>query len=50
MQNSNCIAQNETKKYITPEVEVVELSGSDVIVTSSAGTETPWHTEHFARW
>ena len=50
MQNSNCIAQNETKKYIKPEFEVVELTGSDVITTSAGGTETPWHTELFASW
>ena len=50
MQNLNCIAQNEMKKYFKPEFEVVELSGSDVIATSAGGTETPWHTETLGSW
>ena len=33
--------QNNTKKYLTPEIEVVQVSESDVITTSGGiGTET----------
>lgn len=37
------------KKYIDPEIEVVELEASDVI-TSSPGTETPWYEESDGIW
>ena len=37
------------KKYLNPEIEVVELSVEDVI-TSSPGTETPWYEENDGIW
>ena len=37
------------KVYITPEIEVVEVNASDVI-TTSPGTETPWHEEDDGIW
>ena len=37
------------KKYINPEIEVVELEANDVI-TSSPGTETPWYEENDGIW
>ena len=37
------------KKYVNPEIEVVELSVSDVINTSP-GTETPWYEENDGIW
>ena len=33
------------KKYMNPEIEVVELQTSDII-TTSPGTETPWYEEN----
>ena len=37
------------KKYINPEIEVIELQTSDVI-TTSPGTETPWYEENDGIW
>ena len=37
------------KKYVNPEIEVVELSVNDVI-TTSPGTETPWYEEQDGIW
>ena len=37
------------KKYLIPEVEVVEVKTSDIIVTSP-GTETPWYEESDGIW
>ena len=37
------------KKYINPEIEVVEISVNDVI-TTSPGTETPWYEENDGIW
>ena len=37
------------KKYINPEIEVVEVMTSDII-TSSPGTETPWYEENDGIW
>ena len=37
------------KKYISPEIEVVEVNTSDVI-TTSFGTETPWYEENDGIW
>ena len=37
------------KKYINPEVEVVEVKDSDII-TTSPGTETPWYEESDGIW
>ena len=37
------------KKYMNPEIEVVELSVNDVI-TTSPGTETPWYEENYGIW
>ena len=37
------------KKYINPEIEVVEVMASDII-TSSTGTETPWYEENDGIW
>ena len=37
------------KKYINPEIEVIELSVNDII-TSSPGTETPWYDESDGIW
>ena len=37
------------KKYINPEIEVVEVKTSDIIVTSP-GTETPWYEESDGIW
>ena len=37
------------KKYITPEIEVVEVMASDII-TSSPRTETPWYEENDGIW
>ena len=37
------------KKYVNPEIEVIELSVSDVI-TTSPGTETPWYEESDGVW
>jgi len=37
------------KEYITPEIEVMEVKASDIIVTSP-GTETPWYEESDGVW
>ena len=37
------------KKYINPEIEVVEVMASDII-TSSPGTETPKFEENDGIW
>ena len=37
------------KKYLYPEIEVVELEANDVI-TTSPGTETPWYEENDGIW
>ena len=37
------------KKYVNPEIEVIELSVCDVI-TTSPGTETPWYEENDGIW
>ena len=37
------------KKYSNPELEVVEVDTNDVI-TTSAGTETPWYEESDGIW
>ena len=37
------------KKYITPEIDVVEVNTADVISTS-LGTETPWYDENDGIW
>ena len=37
------------KKYMNPEIEIVELSVNDVI-TTSPGTETPWYEENDGIW
>ena len=37
------------KKYMNPEIEVIELSAEDII-TTSIGTETPWYEESDGIW
>ena len=37
------------KKYMNPELEVVEVNASDII-TTSPGTETPWYEEQDGIW
>ena len=37
------------KKYMNPEIEVIEVNTSDVI-TTSPGTETPWYEESDGIW
>ena len=37
------------KKYINPEIEVVELKINDIL-TTSPGTETPWYEETDGSW
>lgn len=37
------------KKYIYPEIEVVEVTASDII-TTSPGTETPKYEETDGAW
>ena len=37
------------KKYMNPEIEVVEVNASD-IMTTSHGTETPWYEENDGIW
>ena len=37
------------EKYVNPEIEVVEVSASDII-TSSPGTETPPYEENDGIW
>ena len=37
------------KKYVNPEIEVVEVKASDII-TISPGVETPWYEESDGIW
>ena len=37
------------KKYMNPEIEVVEIHVNDIL-TTSAGTETPWYEENDGIW
>ena len=37
------------KKYLTPEFEIAEIKGDDVITTSQ-GTETTWKDETDGIW
>ena len=37
------------KKYINPEIEVVEVQVNDIL-TTSPGTETPWYEESDGIW
>lgn len=37
------------KKYITPELDLIEISGADVI-TTSPGTESPRYDESDGIW
>ena len=37
------------KKYIDPEIEVVEIQVNDIL-TTSPGTETPWYEENDGIW
>ena len=37
------------KKYMNPEIEVVEIQ-STYILTTSPGTETPWYEESDGIW
>lgn len=37
------------KKYISPEINVIDINANDVIATS-AGTETPWYEESDGIW
>ena len=37
------------KKYLNPEIEIVEVNTYDVI-TTSLGTETPWYEENDGIW
>ena len=37
------------KKYMNPEIEVVEINVSDIL-TTSPGTETPWYEETDGSW
>ena len=37
------------KNYTNPEIEIIEVKGSDVI-TTSPGTETPWYEENDGIW
>ena len=37
------------KKYMNPEIEVIEPSAEDII-TTSIGTETPWYEESDGIW
>ena len=41
--------EKEMRKYINPEIEVVEVNASDVL-TTSPGTETPWYEESDGIW
>ena len=49
MQNAKCKVQKKIKKYVNPEIEVVEISTDDII-TMSPGTETPWYEESDGVW
>ena len=37
------------KKYMNPEIEVVEVQVNDIL-TTSPGTETPWYEESDGIW
>ena len=37
------------KKYMNPEIKVIEINTSDVL-TMSPGTETPWYEETDGSW
>ncbi len=37
------------KKYMNPEIKVIEINTSDVL-TTSPGTETPWYEETDGSW
>ena len=37
------------KKYMKPEIEVVEIQSTDIL-TTSPGTETPWYEESDGVW
>ena len=37
------------KKYMNPEIEVVEIQVTDIL-TTSPGTETPWYEESDGVW
>ena len=37
------------KKYMNPEIEVVEIQVTDIL-TTSPGTETPWYEETDGSW
>ena len=37
------------KKYMNPEIEVVEVQVNDIL-TTSPGTETPWYEENDGIW
>lgn len=37
------------KKYLNPEIEIIDVKASDII-TSSPGTETPWYEENDGIW
>ena len=41
--------ENKMKKYVNPEIEVVEMNEKDVI-TTSFGLETPWYEEGDGIW
>lgn len=51
MQDLKCTMENKMKKYAKPEINVVDMDGSDVITTSlGIGTETPRYDEEDAIW
>ena len=37
------------KKYLNPEIEVVEIQVNDIL-TTSPGPETPWYEENDGIW
>ena len=43
------VEERKVKKYLNPEIEIVELEANDVI-TTSPGTETPWYEENDGIW
>ena len=49
MRNSNCKTQNEIKKYVNLEFELVEICVNDVI-TTSPGTEPDIMDENDGSW
>ena len=49
MKNLKCKMHKKNKKYVNPEIEVIEINTSDVI-TTSPGTETPWYEESDGIW